>query len=206
MKIGRMIISILFAATILFSIVTNAVADTDILTAEGHVQKHQSQIDMFASGQVSWQDLTKQEKSDLLKLLGIEVDTGMIKSVQIVRVPQKSRHLINRVHSNTRTLQSMWVSVTGQTEFCKVPYEASTSGGPGPGTLTLEQSYSTSTGWSANVGVSAEVVSAGVGFQVSYTRQGTASYSTNLGNGEYAAIYGYPWIRQVNFDVWDDPW
>lgn len=62
--------------------------------------------------------------------------------------------------------------------------------GPGPGTLTLSQSFTASNGWSSTIGFSHSVLSATVGYNVTYSRTMTASYSRNVTSGRWGHI-GY---------------
>jgi hypothetical protein len=73
-------------------------------------------------------------------------------------------------------------------------------------TLTMNNSQSLSASWSANVGVSAEVVSAGVGFNVTATWQQNYSYSITHPAGTTYQIDAYNKFDIIGYDVWYDPW
>lgn len=82
---------------------------------------------------------------------------------------------------------------------------AETSGGPGPGTVSLSQAGSISNSWSADVGVTAQVVSAGVGFSVTGTVTRTFAYTAQVASGQHATIDAYAIQRICNYEVWYNP-
>ncbi|MES1054203.1 hypothetical protein FOA24_36275 [Bacillus thuringiensis] len=59
--------------------------------------------------------------------------------------------------------------------------------------------------WNANVGISASVVSAGVGFNVSAEYSVTQSNTIDTG-GRYAEIRAYAEYNGYRFDVWESGW
>ncbi len=78
------------------------------------------------------------------------------------------------------------------------------SEGWGPITLSLTVSTSVSAQWSANVGVSAEVVSAGVGYSVTATYGVSSQGSWNVPSGTYGRLEGYALHNKHTWDVWND--
>lgn len=75
----------------------------------------------------------------------------------------------------------------------------------GPATATMKVSESVSAKWSTNVGISASVVNAGVGFDVTKSYTVNYSYSINVPPGYMAEIIAHPVYDVVTFDVWYDP-
>lgn len=106
-------------------------------------------------------------------------------------------------------MQPMWGSayyyIVNNTYCCIDDYYATSVSGYGPGTLTLDITQSVSNQWSANVGVSADVVSAGVGFDVTHSQSYHYSYSTTLNAGEHKQINAYNRYYHYNYEVWYNP-
>ncbi|PTQ57883.1 MAG: hypothetical protein BSOLF_0394 [Candidatus Carbobacillus altaicus] len=75
----------------------------------------------------------------------------------------------------------------------------------GPATATMTVTESVSAKWSANVGISASVVNAGVGFDVTESYTVSDSYNINVPPGYVAEIIAHPIYNVVTFDVWYDP-
>ena len=73
------------------------------------------------------------------------------------------------------------------------------------GSLTLSFSSKIAATWNASVGVSASVVSAGVGFNVSAEYSVTQSNTIDT-NGRYAEIRAYAEYTGYRFDVWESGW
>jgi len=94
---------------------------------------------------------------------------------------------------------------TGPSEAWGTTRIATTSGGPGPGTLTLGQTVTVSNSFSANVGVTAGVVSAGLGFNVTVSTQWSCSYAAQIPSGQHATINAYPVYDCYSYDVWYNP-
>ena len=84
------------------------------------------------------------------------------------------------------------------------PYVDGYGASPQGTTLQLSQSETVSNQYSASIGVSAEVVSATVGFSVTYSRQVGYSYSINVPYGQGWRIQSTNNFRGVGFDIWDD--
>lgn len=82
---------------------------------------------------------------------------------------------------------------------------ATTSGGPGPGSLALGQTVTVSNSFSANVGITADKVTAGVGFNVVGTNQWACSYAAQIPAGQHATINAYPVYDCYSYDVWYNP-
>ena len=78
--------------------------------------------------------------------------------------------------------------------------------GNGPGKLTLSYQKTVSNKWSANVGISASGVSAGVGFDVTHSESMTYSYETEVPGGHQWEIDAYNVFDGVTFDIYWDPW
>jgi hypothetical protein len=107
--------------------------------------------------------------------------------------------------------QPDWWCVFGCTSVKNVVYVNQTNafvtqvkGSPGPMTLTLSGTYSVANSFSANVGVTADVVSAGVGFSVTWTASQTYSASTSVPTGACRIIKAYNTFNNYSFDVWQD--
>lgn len=73
------------------------------------------------------------------------------------------------------------------------------------GSLTLSFSSKIAASWNTSVGVSASVVSAGVGFNVSAEYSVTQSNTIDT-NGRYAEIRAYAEYTGYRFDVWESGW
>lgn len=78
------------------------------------------------------------------------------------------------------------------------------SEGWGPLNLSLTVNRSVSATFSANVNVSAEVVSAGVGYSVTASYGVSSSGSWNVPAGRYGRLEGYALHDKHTWDVWDD--
>jgi hypothetical protein len=77
--------------------------------------------------------------------------------------------------------------------------------GWGPSTITLSLTRSVSNGYSANVGVSAQAVSAGVGFNVQYTQSVTYSNAVQVPWGQCWRITAYDTFGIYAYDVMFNP-
>lgn len=109
------------------------------------------------------------------------------------------------------SLEPQWGSTYYYITNVSEPYEAwgtqyvaKVAGGPGPTTIHMSQSTSISNSFSANVSVSADVVTAGVGFSV------TASFTTlqcdlSIPADSYGAIEAYPIYDVYNYDIMYNP-
>ncbi|MBD1372575.1 hypothetical protein IC620_09430 [Hazenella sp. IB182357] len=75
--------------------------------------------------------------------------------------------------------------------------------GPGEATITVSESIAAT--WEASVGVSAEVISAELGFTVTSTYSVSDSYSIELPEGETVKIVARPVYNVYQYDVWKDP-
>ncbi|SFT04580.1 hypothetical protein [Marininema halotolerans] len=74
----------------------------------------------------------------------------------------------------------------------------------GTGTLTLTVSDAVQAGYSSTTSVSAEVVTQGVGFNVSRTYTVTDSYSVKGKKGYKVILTAYPNYKKRDFKVYDD--
>ncbi|MCL4441714.1 MAG: hypothetical protein M1609_14320 [Firmicutes bacterium] len=77
---------------------------------------------------------------------------------------------------------------------------------PGPCTATMTVSSDVSATWSANVGVSAEVVSAGVGFTVTNRYGVSDSYGVSVPSGQTYEIIAHPVYDNKSYDVMWHPY
>jgi hypothetical protein len=77
--------------------------------------------------------------------------------------------------------------------------------GNGPSTIAIDITRTVSNTFSATVGVSAEVVSAGVGFNVQRTESVAYRSSTTVPSGACWSIRAYNVFYEYAFDVWEEP-
>jgi len=96
-------------------------------------------------------------------------------------------------------------NVSGPYEAWGTQYVAKAAGGPGPTTIHMSQSTSISNSFSANVSVSADVVTAGVGFSVTASYTTTLQCDLSIPAGIYGAIEAYPIYNVYNYDVMYNP-
>jgi len=96
-------------------------------------------------------------------------------------------------------------NVSGPYEAWGIQYVAKVAGGPGPTTIHMSQSASISNSFSANVNVSADVVSAGVGFNVTGTYTTTFECDLSIPAGCYGAIEAHPIYDVYSYDVMYNP-
>ncbi len=80
------------------------------------------------------------------------------------------------------------------------------SSASGPGTLHMSVTNTVPNSYTASVSVSAGVVSAGVGFNVTATESITESYDLTIPAGKIGVIEAHPWKDLYDFEVWEDPW
>jgi hypothetical protein len=91
------------------------------------------------------------------------------------------------------------VVYTGQTNV----FRTQAKGSPGPMTLTLSTTLTVSNSFTATVGVKAGVVSAGVGFSVTWSASQTYSASVSVPSGACRIIKAYDTFKNYRFEVWD---
>jgi hypothetical protein len=91
------------------------------------------------------------------------------------------------------------VVFTGQTNV----FRTQAKGSPGPMTLTLSTTLTVSNSFTATVGVKAAVVTAGVGFSVTWSGSQSYSASTYVPSGACRIIKAYDTYRNYRFEVWD---
>jgi hypothetical protein len=77
--------------------------------------------------------------------------------------------------------------------------------GNGPTTIAIDITRTVTNSHSANVGVSAEVVSAGVGFNVQRSESVAYRSSTTVPNGACWSIRAYNVFFEYGFEVWQEP-
>lgn len=71
----------------------------------------------------------------------------------------------------------------------------------GPAKLALEVSKGVATEVSTSVGVDAQVVSAGVGFNVTQSVTVTNKIEIELKEGEFGEIYAFPMFESISFEI-----
>lgn len=77
--------------------------------------------------------------------------------------------------------------------------------GNGPTTIGIDLTRTVKNSFSASVNVSAEVVSAGVGFNVERTESVTYRSSTSVPNGACWTLRAYNVFYEYGFEVWEEP-
>jgi len=77
--------------------------------------------------------------------------------------------------------------------------------GNGPTTMSIDITRSVKNSFSATVSVSAEVVTAGVGFNVERTESVTYRSSTSVPNGACWTLRAYNVFYEYAFEVWQEP-
>ena len=92
-----------------------------------------------------------------------------------------------------------FVVYTGETNV----FRTQAKGSPGPMTLTLSTTLTVSNSFTATVGVKASVVSAGIGFNVTWSASQTYSASTYVPAGACRIIKAYDTFKNYKFEVWD---
>ncbi|WP_240371890.1 DUF6426 family protein [Anoxybacteroides rupiense] len=75
----------------------------------------------------------------------------------------------------------------------------------GPATATLSVKEGVNASWSSNTNVSAEVVSTGLGFNVTKSYEVSDTYQIKVPSGKTYTIVARPYYQTYNFDVWYDP-
>ena len=77
--------------------------------------------------------------------------------------------------------------------------------GNGPTTIGIDVTRTVKNSFSASVNVSAEVVSAGLGFNVERTESVTYRSSTSVPNGACWTLRAYNVFYEYGFEVWQEP-
>lgn len=95
-----------------------------------------------------------------------------------------------------------YVTVTSRSEACGTT-QIRRSTVPGPSDYTMTVSEKVTASFSANVGVSAEVVSAGVGFTVTDEFAVSDSYKVSVPSGATWTVVAYPNLDVYRFDVYE---
>ena len=91
------------------------------------------------------------------------------------------------------------VVYTGQTNV----FRTQVKGSPGPMTIYLSTTLTVSNSFSATVGVKTAVVSAGVGFSVTWSASQGYSANTYVPSGACRIIKAYDTFKNYRFEVWD---
>ncbi|MDM5191183.1 hypothetical protein QUF93_00370 [Bacillus hominis] len=115
---------------------------------------------------------------------------------------------LSQVENKSNSLQdlapgSYYVKNRSSTAACGSSILKKISGNSG--SLTLSFSGKVSATWSANAGITASAVSAGVGFNVSAEYSVTQSNTIDT-NGRYAEIRAYAEYTGYHFEVWENGW
>ncbi len=79
----------------------------------------------------------------------------------------------------------------------------STFKGPSTATMSIKQGVSAT--WSSNTNISAETVSAALGFNVTKSYEVTDTYQIQVPAGKTYTIIARPYYKVYNFEVWYDP-
>ena len=77
--------------------------------------------------------------------------------------------------------------------------------GNGPATISIDISRTVRNSFTATVGVNAEVVSAGIGFNVERAESVTYRSSTTVPNGSCWTLRAYNVFFEYGFEVWQEP-
>lgn len=93
------------------------------------------------------------------------------------------------------------VSYNGQQ--CGSPFRSTS--GQGPGSLSLQINEGVSATWSASVGVPAQVVSAGVGFDVTSSYHVTSGFTVYVPSGKTYQLMAYPMYNVYMYQVYYNP-
>lgn len=75
----------------------------------------------------------------------------------------------------------------------------------GPATATMSVKTGVAATWSANVGVSAEEVSTGLGFNVTKSYEVSDTYQIQVPTGKTYTIVARPFFQYYTYEVWYDP-
>lgn len=132
---------------------------------------------------------------------------GKLKEIVIKRSLPVIHANLNSPHIGENTPLSAY-------EVRNVQYEGTVCGlqviqrtsGPGPGTLTISVTNTVSNSFISTVTISASIVSAAVGFNVTETESITDSYTMDVPLGEIGYIEAHPYLDIYSFEVWDNPW
>lgn len=145
-----------------------------------------------------WQSFTKAEQRTVLDYLQPEFhrrgQRGDLMAVVFVPVPTDD------------LMYARAYAVRNVTQCCtympRATYVSGNAPATGSATLGLSIQDTVSNSWSANVGVSASVVSAGVGFSVTSSRTVQYSYSITMPPNTRWQIDAYNQFKHYDYEVW----
>jgi hypothetical protein len=161
-------------------------------------------------GDKIWKSFSPVAQAAVIKYLHLDADGKKGQIVSVVIVPAQKVGVSSQTISPTVSPE-WWCNcyeihnVTGPSPYNQVP-AAAIAQAWGPGILTLSTTKQVSNQWSANVGVSAEVVSAGVGLNVTWSSSWTYSYQINVPAGEMWEIDANNYYYRYYYDVYWNPW
>lgn len=112
--------------------------------------------------------------------------------------------------SSKDSATSLWGSyyianVNGPYESCAWQYNAIVSGGPGPITLHMSQTTTVSNSFHASVSINPKIVSAGVGFDVTHSREISLQCDFPVPAGKYGSIEAHTIYDSYSYDIMYDP-
>lgn len=194
-------------------------ATTSIASASGSQPAHPA---ITAKQAVTFIELTKEEAQHYELLNGGHADAtiagGTVAYSGKLSDAEKKQYKIDML-SMTRTSQPVQVS-TVTPQWCTGLYLSNVkylgndyyftnqrigaSEGYGPINLKVEVSRSVSATFSANYGVKAEVVSAGVGYSVTASYGVASSGSWDVPSGTYGRLEAYALHDKHSWDIWED--
>ena len=91
------------------------------------------------------------------------------------------------------------VVYTGETNS----FVTQVKGNPGPMTLTLSQTRTVSNSFSATVGIKASVVTAEIGFSVTWSASQQYQASINVPSGACRILKAYNTYKNYRYEIWD---
>ncbi|ERI11811.1 hypothetical protein [Aneurinibacillus aneurinilyticus] len=147
-----------------------------------------------------------EDPEEFIKEMGWEKPTPNAKLDHIVRIRPSDNgaaHNQQKIDEDlTAKALGYSIKVTRQSSSCGVQPKARVSGtGNIDGNLVLSQTVEVSNSFSSNTSVSAEVVTASVGFDVTEKKSKTAQYTVNT-NGKNYQIVAYDDFDRFEFDVY----
>ncbi|WP_340673342.1 hypothetical protein [Brevibacillus agri] len=123
----------------------------------------------------------------------------------VVPLVKSTPKLIDRAGPDVSTLAAQYVKLKRESEACGTKKIRSSSYGPPGGKMIISETVNAS--YSANVSVSAEAVSAGVGFNVTKGYTVSDEQTISVPAGKTGTITAYPWYQTYEFDVMERrPW
>ncbi|MFF0826706.1 hypothetical protein ACFYU8_02025 [Brevibacillus sp. NPDC003359] len=123
----------------------------------------------------------------------------------VVPMVKSTPKLIDQTGPDVSILAAQYVKVKRESEACGTKKIRSSSYAPPGGKMIISQTVSAS--YSANVTVSAEAVSAGVGFSVTKGYNVSDEQPITVPPGKSGIITAYPWYQTYEFDVMERrPW